>query len=82
MCDISIRIYVSKTEKSADFEIMKVKIMLEYSDKILCFKVKLFWTVSKKFSVNCSNMSVKKQGHTTRRNAKIIEMYEKDEKVV
>ena len=41
-----------KVKKSGDFEKMKLKIGLEYSDKASFLKMKLFSKVSRKFSVD------------------------------
>ena len=39
--DASVGLYVMKSEKSADFEKMKFKIRLKYSDKLSCFELEL-----------------------------------------
>ena len=44
--DIPIRLHVRKSKKSWDFQRMKLKIGLEYSDKSSCFELKLFWNAS------------------------------------
>ena len=41
--DIPIRFYVRKSEKSWDFDKMKLKMGLEYSDKTAYFELKLFF---------------------------------------
>ena len=45
-----------KVKKSGDFEKMKLKIGLEYSDKTPFFGLKLFSKASRKFSVDFTNI--------------------------
>ena len=55
--DTPIRLHVNKSEKSWDFEKIKLKIMLEYSDKTPFFwGLKIFWKAPKKFFIDFTNM--------------------------
>ena len=53
--DAPIRFYVKKSEKSWDFEKMKLKIGLEYSDKTSFFEVKLSFQRLWNFFVEFTN---------------------------
>ena len=59
--DTSIKLYARKSEKSWNFEKMKPKMKLEYSDKTLCFELSCnFFSTSQNLEFQTSDGDIKK----------------------